>query len=75
MKHNNKCNGCGRPFLSGAKVVALIPFISVKVNKSDESEIRLEISDEGINSRAVQVFCDYCVNPEDFGITDTKKGV
>lgn len=72
LYRKNKCDGCGKPLMNNDKVVALVPDIHVTTNKTDETQLRLKLSVEAIDSRAIKIYCNKCLNLNRF-LIDTEE--
>lgn len=71
MTHRpNCCDGCKRPLVHGEQVVALIPSVEVVVNKLDNKDIRLKLSNDAIDARTLKIYCQECLNLKHFQVSD-----
>lgn len=66
----NRCDGCQEELNDNDKVVALIPNVSICKTKTDDSEIRLKLSLEAIDTRTIKVYCRSCLDLTKFQLDD-----
>lgn len=70
MHRTNKCDGCGAQLAQGQRVVALIPDVDVVINKANECHLRLKLSLDAIDIRALKIYCQECLDLSQFEAQD-----
>lgn len=66
----NMCDGCGAQLAQGERVVALIPDVEIVVNKANDSHVRLKLSLDAIDVRALKIYCQQCLDLTQFESQD-----
>ena len=66
MHRVNKCDGCGAQLAQGQRVVALIPEVEVVLNKTNNTNLRLKLSLDAIDVRALKIYCQKCLDLSQF---------
>ena len=70
LNRKNACDGCGEPFAHKVQAVAIIPFVEIEQHPLDTEQIRLKLSVDAVDTRAIKVFCQACLNLKNFIVFD-----
>ena len=63
MYEYKKCDNCHRMLSNGDKVTAIIPDVEVEGRyRKGSKAFRLKLSENGLNIRAVKVYCKKCLD-------------
>lgn len=70
LNRKNSCDGCGEPFVHKSQAVAIIPFVEIEENPLDNEQIRLKLSVDAVDTRAIKIYCSECLNLKHFIVFD-----